>query len=68
MNQQLIKPAAEVKQPTKFKIKNTRALIFLALYAFMVHAYDRDNYVYTTCLSQATRVIQNSQTDYKPIT
>jgi hypothetical protein len=38
-------PAAEVEQPPKCKVKNTRALIFHALYAFMVHAYDIDNYI-----------------------
>jgi hypothetical protein len=70
MNQELIMPAVEVEQPPKCKVKNTRALIFLALYTFMVYAYDIDNYISLLFILpdlHITRVIQNSQTDYKPI-
>jgi hypothetical protein len=45
IDKELIRPAAEVEQPPECKVKNTRALIFLALCAFMFHAYDMDNYI-----------------------
>jgi len=69
VNQQLIRPTAEVEQPPECKVKNTRALFFLALYTWFMRMAGITAYRYLTSylpLADHTRY-SKLQTDYKPV-